>query len=43
MTLIKMYFVTTIRKLTAEVGDKMAGKVSDREVHARWTDRRLND
>lgn len=27
MTLIKMYFVSTIRKLTAEVGDKMAGKV----------------
>lgn len=28
MTLIKMYFVSTIRKLTAEVAEKMAGKVS---------------
>lgn len=27
MTLIKMYFVSTIRKLTAEVQEKMAGKV----------------
>lgn len=26
MTLIKMYFVSVIRKLTAEVADKMAGK-----------------
>lgn len=28
MTLIKMYFVSTVRKLTAEVAEKMAGKVS---------------
>ncbi len=28
MTLIKMYFVSVIRKLTAEVAEKTFGKVS---------------
>lgn len=28
MTLIKMYFVSVVRKLSSEVGDKMVGKVS---------------
>jgi len=30
MTLIKMYFVSVIRKLTAEVADKTFGKVCAR-------------
>ena len=34
MTLIKMYFVTIVRRLTSEVAEKMAGKV--RESFERW-------
>lgn len=37
MTLIKMYFVTIIRKLTNEVFEKMAGKVSFLTVLPRTT------
>ena len=34
MTLIKMYFVTVVRRITAEAAEKMAGQVSRLFTHS---------